>query len=265
MTEIVEELLDLGGRKVQISRRGSGEPFVYLHSAVGDYWMPEFLSELPNSIEVICPAAPGFGESTGLEEIDDIEDLAFHVSDLFTALGVGTLHLAGSSLGGWLAAEIAVRWPERLKTLTLIDPVGIWIDDYAIAPMWGIERDELAATLFLNQDHPLAELIRSVDLDNPPPDEVLLPFIMQQTATAKIGWDPYLHNPKLARRLQRISCPTMLLWGEMDRLVSVDYGKRFAELIPKSKFETLPGGHLLALEQPEPVGRLISEFISDLG
>jgi pimeloyl-ACP methyl ester carboxylesterase len=264
VTEIVEELLDVSGRKVQISRRGSGELFVYLHSSVGDHWMPEFLSELPGDMEIICPAAPGFGESNGLEEIDDIEDLAFHYSDLFTELGVGTFHLSGSSLGGWLAAEIAVRWPERLKTLTLIDSVGIWVDDSPIAPMWGIERDELAGLFFLNQDHPLAELIRSVDLDNPPPDEVLLPFIMQQTATAKIGWDPYLHNPKLASRLHRISCPTMLLWGEVDRLVSVDYGKRFAELIPKSKFETLSGGHLLALEQPQQVGRLISEFIRSL-
>jgi pimeloyl-ACP methyl ester carboxylesterase len=261
VTQITEELLDVEGRKVDLRRAGSGDPFLYLHSSIGEFWMPEFLDNIKSRMEVICPAQPGFGESSGLEEIDDIEDLAFHYSDLLAVLGGGTVHLAGSSLGGWIAAEIAVRWPERVRALVLIDPVGIWVDDYPIAPMWGLERDELPALLFSEPDHPIAEMMRSIDLDNPPPEEVLLPFIMSQTATAKIGWDPYLHNPKLARRLHRISCPTLVIWGELDRLVPLEYGKRYAELIPGAEFRTVPAGHMSALENPEAVSRLIDEFL----
>jgi pimeloyl-ACP methyl ester carboxylesterase len=259
--EIVEELIDVEGKKVDLRRSGAGDTFFFLHSSIGEYWMPEFLNTLRSRMEVICPAQPGFGESSGLEEIDDMDDLAFHYSDLIRAVGGERVHIAGSSIGGWLAAEIAVRWPERLRSLVLIDPVGIWIDDYPIAPIWGVERDELATLMFSNQDHPIAEMIRSIDLDNPPPEEVLLPFIMSQTATAKVGWDPYLHNPKLSRRLHRISCPTLIVWGDLDRVVPIEYGKRYAELIPGADFRTVSAGHMAALENPDEVSGLIDEFL----
>lgn len=233
-------------------------PFVYLHSSMGEHWGPPFLDPLKDRFEVICPVQPGFGEDGGIDQIDDIEDLAFHYAEVLK--GHERFHLAGTSTGGWIAAEFAVRWPEKIASLTLISAVGIWVDDYPIAPMWGIQREELAVLFFANQQHPLAQMIRSIDLDDPPPEEVLLPFINQQTAIAKIAWNPYMHNPKLARRLHRINSPALLIWGQDDRLVTPEYGKRYAELIPNARFETVPGGHMAALESPQMVGEVISDF-----
>lgn len=234
-----------------------------MHSSLGEVWMPEFLTDVSARREVFLPAHPGFGESTGMEEIADIEDLAFHYCDFMDEiLGVGTpVDLVGVSFGGWIAAEVAVRWPERLRSLTLIDPVGIWVPEHPISPIWGIERDEMARLLFEDLEHPLARMILAVDLDDPPPEEVLLPFISSQAATAKIAWNPYMHNPKLAGRLRRIKAPTLFVWGENDRLVSPQYGERYASLIPGARFETVPGGHMCCLERPGEVGGLLDNFI----
>lgn len=258
-----QEFIEVNGKKVDLRRGGSGEPFVYFHSAMGEVWADAFFSPLVEKFDVIVPAHPGFAESSGLEEIDDIEDLAFHYSDLLDVLGLRRAHFAGASLGGWIAAEVATRWPDRAKSLTLIDAVGIWVDEVPLAPIWGPVREELVDILFTDRSHPIAQLMISFDLEELPPDDMILQFYGQQTATAKIGWDPYLHNPKLARRLSRISCPTLVLWGERDRLAPPAYGKKYAELIPGARFETIPdAGHLGVVEHPEKVAEALSKFLA---
>lgn len=264
MPAITQEFVEVAGRKVDLRRAGTGDPVLFLHSALGEYWMPEFLEPMTERFEVLSPAHPGFGESTGIDEIADIEDMAFHYADLMDALDLERPHLIGVSLGGWIAAEVAVRWPERIRSLTLIDSVGIWVEETPINSMWGSrDPEELVRLLFVDESHPIAVMISSIDLNNPPPDEILLQFLNQQKATAKIGWDPYLHNPKLPGRLHRINCPVLLIWGEGDRLTPVAYGKRFAELIPGAKFEAIENaGHLAALEKPDRVGSLVASFLS---
>lgn len=263
MATISQELVEVDGRKVDLRRAGSGDPVLYLHSALGEFWMPEFLEPLTQRFEVISPAHPGFGESSGIDDIADIEDMAFHYSDLMDTLDIKNPHLIGVSLGGWIAAEIATRWPDRVRSLTLIDSVGIWVPEAPLASMWGLsDPKELARLLFVDENNPIAVMISSIDLDNPPPEEILLQFLNQQKATAKIGWDPYLHNPKLAGRLHRIKCPTLLIWGERDRLAPIAYGKRFAELIPVARFEVIKGaGHLAALEKPGEVSGLVASLL----
>jgi pimeloyl-ACP methyl ester carboxylesterase len=258
-----QELIEVSGRKVDLRRAGSGDPVLFLHSAFGEFWMPEFLEPLYKRFEVFSPAHPGFGDSTGIEEIADVEDMAFHYSDMLDALKLDQVHLIGVSLGGWIAAEVAVRWPDRVRSLILIDSVGIWIDQFPITQMWGVrDPQKLADLFFVDQSHPIAVMIASIDLDNPPPDEILLQFMNQQRATAQVGWDPYLHNPKLASRLNRINSPALLIWGEKDRLTSLEYGRRFAELIPGARFEVIrDAGHLAALEKPSEVAALAEEFL----
>lgn len=257
------EIVEAAGRKVEVRRGGEGKPLVFLHSAVGEFWGPEFLEKI-EGFEAICPAHPGFGESTGIEDIADVEDMAFHYADLLEALELDRPVLAGLSLGGWLAAEVAVRWPERLGALVLIDAAGLWLADAPIAPMWGLsEPQDLVDLLFANPSHPLAMLIASIDLDDPPPEDILLSFINNQAATARIAWNPYLHNPRLEGRLHRINCPTLVVWGSEDRLVPPEHGRRYTEKIPGASLEIIEdGAHLAALERPEDVASLISKFLS---
>ena len=113
---------------------GDGPPFVYLHSTLGESfrWLP-FYQAWAKQFRVLVPTHPGFGKSGGFDQIDTIEDMAFHYVELFDALGLDEVILGGVSLGGWIAAEFAVRWPERVKKLWLADAPGLWVDERAAA------------------------------------------------------------------------------------------------------------------------------------
>ena len=112
------------------------------------------LEELADTREVVAPLFPGFGASEGLEHIDDIEDAAFHLLDVLDRLGFATCDLVGMSLGGWMAAELAVRWPERVRRMVLVNPVGLYVEGAPITEIFGRVLSELADELFADPDFP---------------------------------------------------------------------------------------------------------------
>src|SRR5262245_10229967 len=118
----------VGRKQVRLLSAGSATPILYLHSAGGDVEWGEVHERLAARVTLLLPAHPGFAESTGLEEVDGIQDLVLHYVDLLDALGLRSAPIVGTSLGGWIAAEIAALYPERAAKLVLIDAVGIWID-----------------------------------------------------------------------------------------------------------------------------------------
>jgi pimeloyl-ACP methyl ester carboxylesterase len=120
-----DERIDVRGKTAQVLVGGSGPPLLYLHSAGGEVaWLPLF-DLLSQHFEVFVPAHPGFVYSYGLDEIDSMEDLVLHYTDLIDLLGIVQSALVGLSLGGWTAAEFATRYSERIGALVLIAPVGI--------------------------------------------------------------------------------------------------------------------------------------------
>src|SRR5262249_21313472 len=123
------ETIDVAGRATVIRRGGEGPPFVYLHSTLGEpfRWLA-FHHAWAGHFTVYAPPPPGFGASGGFDQIDTIEDMAFHYVELFDALGLDDFVLGGVSLGGWIAAEIACRWPERVKKLWISGAPGLWVD-----------------------------------------------------------------------------------------------------------------------------------------
>ena len=174
-----------------------------------------FLEELAETYEVVAPEFPGFGASEGLEAIDDIEDASFHLLDVLDRLDFDRVDLVGLSLGGWMAAELATRWPERVRRLVLVNPVGLYIEGEPITEIFGRPLDELATELFADPDHPVAQMMRAMAGAEMNPGDIpfdlIRPVIQSQAATAKLGWKPYLHNPKLggasAVSALRRSCP----------------------------------------------------------
>src|SRR3982074_952732 len=145
------ETIDVGGKSTVIMHGGEGAPFVYLHSALGEsmMWLP-FFQSFAKKFRVFVPTHPGFGRSGGFDQIDTIEDMAFHYIDMLDALGLEQVHLGGVSLGGWIAAEIAVRWPERVKKLWIADAPGLWVDDVPLGDLfrWMQDRSKLREMLF---------------------------------------------------------------------------------------------------------------------
>src|SRR5690348_8412291 len=123
------ETILVNGRPTVIMHGGEGVPLVYLHSTLGEssLWLP-FYQALARQFRVLVPTHPGFGKSEGFDRIDTVEDMAFHYVELFDALGLEEVILGGVSLGGWIAAEFAVRWPERVRKLWIADAPGLWVE-----------------------------------------------------------------------------------------------------------------------------------------
>lgn len=250
--------VDVRGARTELFRKGKGEPLVYFHSAGGPLW-GDFLERLSARFDVIAPTLPGFGGSEGLERIDTIGDLVFHTVDLLDALGLASASVAGLSLGGWLAAELAVHHPERVSRLVLIDAVGLKVEGAPIEFFFLADPPEARRLLFADAD---SEVARTLVPDDPP-DEMLAEILKAREATARIGWNPYLHDPKLRERLYRVTAPTLVVWGEDDRLLSVAHGEAYASGIAGAKLVTIPGtGHAPSLEKPEDTARVVLEFLA---
>ena len=197
-----EEMLEVRGTKIQLLKGGMGDPLLYLHSAGGEVmWLP-FFEALSRHFTVYLPAQPGFSKSEGLEKIDTMEDLVFHITDLMDQLELDKPNIVGLSLGGWLAAELATRYAQRIRKLVLMDAVGLRVKDAPVADIFAATPEETRRLVFYN---PESELARTFIPEAPSP-EVLEMVLKAREATARVGWNPYLHNPKLRERLYRIHC-----------------------------------------------------------
>jgi pimeloyl-ACP methyl ester carboxylesterase len=213
------------GIEVRMLRGGSGPPLLFLHGANGlTPWLP-FFENLSKKFEVLVPEHPGFGSSDNPPWIRNVGDLAMYYLDFIDGLGAGKVHLVGQSLGGWTAAEVAVRNDTKLASLSLFAPAGIRVKGVPTADnfIWGPEE--------FNDDQ------NDVALTN-------------RYAATKFGWEPRWFNPALERWLHRISVSTLVLWGAHDKLFPAAYAARWGERIPGSRVEVLPDcGHAINIEK----------------
>jgi pimeloyl-ACP methyl ester carboxylesterase len=268
MANLVESKLATPAGKISVLRGGAGSPLVYLHSAAGEA-VHAALEDLADDHDVIVPLFPGFGESEGIDAIDGIEDAAFHLLDVLDALELRSPAVVGLSLGGWLAAELATRSPERVGKLVLVSPVGLYIDGAPVGQIFGRSPAELAGDLFADQSHPMAQMMCALsekmgDLMSMAelPITLLMPMWQSMSATAKIGWNPYLHNPKLRERLRRVSAPTLVVAGAGDGLLPRAHPEAYAAGIPGARLEVLEGaGHMVPLERPGEFATLVRDFL----
>ncbi len=255
-----EEIIDLNGRPVAMRHGGNGPPFVYLHSTLGESmrWLP-FHDIWARKFTVYSPLHPGFGKSGGFEDIAAIEDMAFHYVELFDALGFEEpVVLGGVSLGGWIAAEFAVRWPERVKCLWLSGTPGLWVDEEPLPDLFRMMGDEeaLRKLLFHDPRGYVADMLFGGAKD----DERIISVFQAMTVLARLMWErPY--SPRLSARLHRIECPVLLLWGEQDRLVPPAYGRAFQKYLPKAELKLIRDcGHLGMFEKEKEFVEAVLSF-----
>jgi pimeloyl-ACP methyl ester carboxylesterase len=248
----------IAGKKTQLTIGGDGPPLLYLHSAGGETeWMP-FHEQLAQHFTVYLPAHPGFADSKGLDEIRDIYDYAWHYVDLIHELKLGSVPVVGFSLGGWIGMELAILRPALVKKLVAVNSAGVRVP---AAPMGEFFIDDLAKLrqlLFFDQNDPSIPLAIPSSLDDPR----ILHWLRAREATARVAWNPYLHNPRLPQHLHRIQCPTLLLWGRHDRLLPVGIGEYLAKNIPGARLEIIENcGHMLPFEKTADFAAKTTAFL----
>lgn len=258
------EYLDVAGRRTHVTVGGEGPPLLYLHSAAGEsaVWL-DLLNGLAEDREVHAPLHPGFFGSEGVETVRGIDDLVHHYLAFVDARAWERADVMGSSLGGWIALELAALHPERVARLVLAASVGIRLPDAPMADLFALQLGQeqtMRELVFHDASHPLAALVvPSLDeLD----DERLEQFLKASAATARVGWNPYMHDPRLEGLLPRVAADTLVVWGEDDRAVPPAHGERLAELIPNARLELVPDcGHVIWAERPDALLALAREHL----
>jgi pimeloyl-ACP methyl ester carboxylesterase len=249
--------IEVGGLRVAYRRKGDGPPTLYLHGAgLTRMWLP-FHERLSESVDVIAPEHPGYGETEMPEWLDGFDDLVIHYDALLEALELERVHLVGYSLGGWLAAELAVFYPRRFESLTLITPIGLRIPGRPLGDVFAMDPETLFTTMF-NDPSNAAQILPDIESL----DEIEHQF-GEAATLARLAWNPRF-DPKLERRLERVRCPTLVVRAEHDRMVPDEMAERFAESIANARIETVPGtGHALVVEQPEKTADAVSSVIKE--
>jgi pimeloyl-ACP methyl ester carboxylesterase len=249
------------GARVRVLEAGSGAPLVFLHGAGGLFAHNPFLDQLAARYHVYAPELPGYGESTGDELLEDMLDFALHGWDVIGALGLTRPHLVGHSMGGMIAAEMACLAPENLATLVLAGAAGLWIDEQPIPDIFSFLPFEFAEVLFHDRAAGEALLTGGLDLSNA--DALMEFYIANTKRLAMAGKILFpIPNRRLAKRLYRLTTPTLLLWGKSDRLVPPVYADRFRALIPHAELTLVDAaGHMLPYEQPEAFVTAVTQFV----
>ena len=213
-------MISIAGIELEMLERGQGAPLIYLHGGGGIGADGPFLdSARATNAASSRHRIPGFGKSSLPDWLDSVDDIAHIYLELMDRLGLTRTDLVGFSIGGWIAAELATKVPERVSRLVLIGPVGVKTgtsDKLDIPDVFAMPRERLDRLRF----HDPAR--NAVDLAAMPDDELQVVARNSETL-ALLTWEPYMHNPKLKHRLHRVNVPTLFLRGASDGIVSAEY------------------------------------------
>jgi len=252
------ESLRIDGHEVTLYRGGAGKPLVYFHDTLGPIWdgLPDRLARRRT---VVLPALVGFPGSEYREDLDTIEDLAFWTLALLERRGLIGVDVVAEGFGGWVAAEVASRWPETFARLALLAPFGLRLGAAPPGPLFELREPKLRAALFADPSSAVA-LARVPDM--PTSMEDFEARLIADRAAARFAWRPYLHDPKLGPRLRRVSAPALVLWGAEDRIFAPIYADAWRAALPHGTAEVLPAvGHAIALETPDAAAERIEAFL----
>ncbi len=238
---------------------GRGEPLIFFHSFEGLAGWPEFLERLSARFAVSAPLHPGVSGSEGVEALDDVVDLALAYDEWLTALGIERAFLVGHFFGGMVAAEVAALCPARARRLALLSPMGLWLDGVPQADTLTLPAGELHPLLWSDPTSPVASAWKTPPASEEAKAAAQRERIQRLAAMGKFVWP--IPDKGLKKRLHRIVAPTLLLWGDGDRVNPVAYGEEFLRRLKSAELRILAGGHLLLYEAPEVAADAVAAFL----
>lgn len=253
-----------GSLSMRVDVMGEGAPLVYLHSAGGLKW-DSFMESLAERYTVYAPYFPGSHPSDpqAIEQIDDLWDAVLAYDDLLTELDLGPIQLVGHSFGGMLACELAAQRREDVDKLVVVAPVGLWLEDapYTCATFTAVPAEDLPKVLFHRLDAPEVERYLAMPDDPAGKADAEIFLVWALACTCKVIWP--IPDKGLAKRIHRVTAPSLVVWGEKDSLISSVYAKEFAKHLPKAEVLMVPDvGHCPTLEAPEVVTPRVLDFLA---
>lgn len=230
---------------------GAGEPLVYFHGG-GTFHGFEWVRPLADTFRIYCPYHPNFGES-GDADFDSMSDYVTHYEMLFAALGLETFHLSGASMGGHLAARYAAANPDEIDRLILSSPAGLLSDKASIPNFAGLAQADIGKMFVADP-----KWIEPFWPANPSPEWQAMRD-RESAAAFKSREDGAAADATLRAGLKDFDRPTLLLWGENDRIVPLATAEEWQKVLPHAELAVIPGGsHLLPDEFPAAVAALRS-------
>jgi pimeloyl-ACP methyl ester carboxylesterase len=258
MTTTIINGLYADGLQLTADQQGEGRPVLLLHGGGGPPSMGGLPVALSEDFEVIAPVHPGFAGTPRPDWYTGIDDLALTYLQLLEQRDLHDVLVIGSSVGGWIASEMAVREHGRISGTVLLNAVGIDVEGIELADFFSLTPQELITYAFHD---PSAA-----------PDPAQLPQQARDIQAANAATlavyarEPYMHDPKLRRRLALVPTPVVAIWGQSDQIAPEAYGRAYAASFSNGRFEPIPqAGHLPHLEQPEQVLRAIHDFANETG
>jgi len=247
----------LGGIKLHLARAGSGRPLLVLHHDIGSPDRLDFYDALASHFEVFVPHHPGYGRSERPQWLRNVRDVAVLYQWLLADLGVERASLVGLGFGGWIAAEMATMAPREFHRLVLVGAMGLkppagHIFDQAI-----VSYIDYARAGFHDQQA-FARVYGDVSTDQ------LVEWDLCREMCFRIAWKPYMYSQTLPYLLGGVRPPALVVWGDDDKIVPRSAGERYAELLPRAKFEIVrAAGHCVEMEQPDHLLRLVRSFVEE--
>jgi pimeloyl-ACP methyl ester carboxylesterase len=255
VSELETLSVELNGFPCRIWRKGKGPKLGFLAGYGGlPRWIP-FLDALAAERTVIVPSLPGFpGGDRGHTVLDTHLDWVLAVRHLLQKADLDGADLAGSTVGGSFAAEVAAIWPQMVRRLALVAPWGLFDEKEPMADPWAQRAPEVPGLLCADPERWNALKAEPEGANAP---EWPIEQVRANEAAARIFWP--LCNTRLERRLPLITAPTLLIRGEQDRVLPMSYVERFAQAVRgRSEIRTIPGaGHLAELDKPQEVAAAI--------
>lgn len=240
---------------------GEGRPLLFLHGFEGHPGDQPYLQRLAMHRRVIVPEHPGFGESSGIEQIDDIIDMALYYRRLVETLGLQQVDVAGHSLGGMFAAEFAALSPHLVRRLVLIAPFGLWLDEAETPDFFVMSPSQLQRAMWHDPESSVAQQALTQTANSHGAGiAAIVTRAGNLSAAGKFLWP--IPDRGLAKRLPLIHAPTLVVVGESDRLIAPAYGDAFVSRIPDARLVAIANaGHVPMVEQPEAFDRAVEPFL----
>jgi pimeloyl-ACP methyl ester carboxylesterase len=255
-TVFTNEIYEIGGVKTNVYIGGKGEPLLWLPGAGAQTPELPIYKELVKKFKVYLVDHPGFNDSERPEWLRDFDDYNYFYRDFLNFFSIDKAHIIGHSFGGRVAIEFAISHPERVKSLILISPGGLYVKGVKTLDLFMMSQQESMKLLFYN-DCFTESLLKSV-----PTDRDLEIAAKNLTTVARLSWERAF-NPKFPRLLRYIEAPTCLIWGKEDKLLSVEHGRIFQQHIKGSVLHELEEcGHIPYVEKQEQCIKIISDFLS---